>query len=75
MQGHFSSSPDPIFEDVERLLPPVAHAFAYGSGVFHQPDLYQGTARPMIDYILAVDDCHAWHSEVGNIQRRMRIER
>ncbi len=46
-------------------LPLARHAFAYGSGVFHQ---FRGSARqraqPMLDILLAVDDAHAWHSEV-----------
>lgn len=50
-------------------FPPVEHAFAYGSGVFDQPDLYTSAQRasgagPMIDLILLVKDPLAWHQEV-----------
>jgi hypothetical protein len=50
-------------------LPPCSHAFAYGSGVFKQPALYQahekgGTSGPMIDYILVVKDAVQWHQQV-----------
>ena len=55
-------------------FPSVSHAFAYGSGVMHQPGLYtpepstsgrdtQSNA-PMVDLIFAVEDCHAWHTKV-----------
>jgi hypothetical protein len=48
-------------------LPTAQHALAYGSGVFHQPDLYKAgdSSGPMIDFILAVDDPVAWHNQVG----------
>ena len=62
-------------------FPPVAHAFGYGSGVFHQPDLYEpapvgpdGLLRlpssgrpggPQLDFVFAVEDPAAWHAEVG----------
>lgn len=50
-------------------FPPVDHAFAYGSGVFHQPGLYapssNTTDRPMLDFIFAVDDPVVWHAEVS----------
>jgi translocator assembly and maintenance protein 41 len=59
---------------VLQQLPPVQHALAYGSGVLHQPGLYadsgpasssaQSSARPMIDYILAVEDPFKWHAQV-----------
>ena len=55
-------------------FPPVCHAFAYGSGVMHQPGLYEQTqastsgrsqnSSPMVDLIFAVKDAHAWHSKV-----------
>jgi len=55
--------------DALKEFPPVQHAFAYGSGVFHQPGLYKSRsgARPMIDFIFAVDNPQQWHTE--NIQR------
>ena len=42
-------------------LPAAQHAVAYGSGVFHQPDLYKpgDAGGPMIDFLLAVDEAHA----------------
>jgi translocator assembly and maintenance protein 41 len=46
-------------------VPPVRHAFAYGSAVFHQPGLYaKNAAQPMADYFLVVDDAAKWHDEV-----------
>jgi hypothetical protein len=47
-------------------LPRAQHAVAYGSGVFHQPDLYApgDGDGPMIDFILAVDDPVQWHRQV-----------
>lgn len=45
-------------------FPEVKYAFAYGSGVFHQPKLYKrGDDAPMVDMIFAVDDCSSWHRE------------
>ena len=52
-------------------FPAVRHAFAYGSGVFEQPGLYAAAggngacARPMLDFIFAVDSPIDWHHEVG----------
>ena len=58
-------------------FPPVQHAFGYGSGVFHQPDLYEqphaatGNAPavrsdgPQLDFIFGVEDPLQWHAEVG----------
>ncbi len=58
-------------------FPPVDHAFGYGSGVFHQPDLYDqspaptGNApaissdSPQLDFIFGVQDPQQWHAEVG----------
>ena len=52
-------------------FPAVRHAFAYGSGVFEQPGLYAAAggggacARPMLDFIFAVDSPVDWHHEVG----------
>ena len=47
-------------------VPAVRHAFAYGSGVFTQEGLYgsNNQERPMLDFILAVDDPVAWHDQV-----------
>jgi hypothetical protein len=49
-------------------FPPVSYGFAYGSGVFVQPDLYQAnTPRhlgPMLDFMFAVDDPQRWHAQV-----------
>ncbi len=57
-----------------RHFPAVIHAFAYGSGVMHQPGLYDAqmpsirpavsTAAPMVDLIFAVEDARAWHRRV-----------
>jgi Phosphatidate cytidylyltransferase, mitochondrial len=64
------------FEEQLRLvlhqLPPVQYAFAYGSGVFHQPGLYNsslpGTVAPMVDFMFAVEDPETWHAEVESPQ-------
>lgn len=61
----FSAYPDAIL----RHFPPVQHAFAYGSGVFDQPDLYSAADRasgagPMVDFIFAVEDPAEWHRKV-----------
>ena len=45
-------------------VPPVAHAFAYGSAVFHQPGLYSGRSAAMVDFMLVVRDATAWHAQV-----------
>ncbi len=47
-------------------FPHVQHAFAYGSGVIVQPDLYDksSTNKPMLDFIFAVDNPHEWHAQV-----------
>ena len=52
-----------VLEDV----PHVQHAFAYGSGVIVQPDLYDrhSTNKPMLDFIFAVDNPYEWHAQVG----------
>jgi hypothetical protein len=50
-------------------LPRVDCAFAYGSGVFPQPDQNQTSPKkevPMVDYILGVSSPVEWHSQ--NIQ-------
>ena len=51
-----------VLEDV----PHVQHAFAYGSGVIVQPDLYDksSTNKPMLDFIFAVDNPHELHAQV-----------
>lgn len=51
-----------VLEDI----PHVQHAFAYGSGVLLQPDLYDSssTNKPMLDFIFAVDDPVDWHLQV-----------
>eukprot|EP01023_Acetabularia_acetabulum_P059413 TRINITY_DN713_c0_g1_i1.p1 TRINITY_DN713_c0_g1~~TRINITY_DN713_c0_g1_i1.p1 ORF type:complete len:459 (+),score=50.62 TRINITY_DN713_c0_g1_i1:86-1462(+) len=59
------------YYQILQRFPKVQHAFAYGSGVFHQPDLYDKPSsradRPMIDFVLVVDDPVAWHT--SNIRR------
>jgi len=56
----------PELAAVLQQFPPVAHAFAYGSGVFRQPGLYPlGSGdRPMLDFIFAVDAPAQWHAQV-----------
>lgn len=54
---------------VRQHFPPgISFGFAYGSGVFVQPDLYQPNAPagsgPMLDFIFAVSDPIAWHQQV-----------
>ena len=61
---HVLPAPDPSLHSVLEALPPVAAAFAYGSGVFHQPGLYQRKSSdpgPMIDFVLTVEDPVEWH--------------
>lgn len=85
--------PADVLHSVLNGFPPVQHAFAYGSGVFKQPGLYDampeagqlsaepaggaaaaadpasssGAAdQPMLDFIFAVEDPVAWHTEVGS---------
>lgn len=52
-----------------KSVPEVQYAFAYGSGVFQQQGLYkEGSSnedRPMLDFILAVDDPVTWHDQVA----------
>uniref|UniRef100_A0A7R9YWQ8 Phosphatidate cytidylyltransferase, mitochondrial n=1 Tax=Chlamydomonas euryale TaxID=1486919 RepID=A0A7R9YWQ8_9CHLO len=52
---------------VQRHFPPVAFAFAYGSGVMHQPGLYtsgsSGDGQPMVDMIFAVEGAREWHKQ------------
>ena len=56
----------PELAAVLQQFPPVAHAFAYGSGVFRQPGLYTlGSGdKPMLDFIFAVDAPAQWHAQV-----------
>lgn len=56
-----------VLEDI----PHVQHAFAYGSGVIVQPDLYDhsSTNKPMLDFIFAVDDPVDWHAQVLSRQQ------
>lgn len=56
-------------------LPHVQHAFAYGSGVIVQPDLYDlsSTNKPMLDFIFAVDDPVDWHAQVCLSLRRESV--
>ena len=62
----------PELAAVLQQFPPVAHAFAYGSGVFRQPGLYPlGSGdRPMLDFIFAVDAPAQWHAQVRSNHRR-----
>ncbi len=63
-----SSPEDPDFEDVIREFPRMRHAFAYGSGVFLQPGLYEkGKEEAMIDFIFAVEDPASWHHMVSRV--------
>jgi hypothetical protein len=54
------------YVEVLDQFPQVQHAFAYGSAAFHQPGLYpsETSSRPMLDFILGVQDPVAWHAEV-----------
>lgn len=49
-------------------FPPVEAAFAYGSGVFKQPKLYDANSqdKPMLDFVFVVEHAHDWHLEVRN---------
>lgn len=56
-----------INEFVKRFLtklPETEVIIGYGSGVFHQPDLYTAGERPMIDLIFGVKNAKQWHKEV-----------
>lgn len=50
--------------------PPVESAFAYGSGVFKQPDLYMKDASegPMVDLVFVVESELEWHSQVRMVK-------
>lgn len=53
---------------VQQHFPPISYGFAYGSGVFVQPELYHPNtpagSGPMLDFIFAVQDPLAWHTQV-----------
>lgn len=53
-------------EAVLEQFPPVEAAFAYGSGVFTQPKLYDASSqdRPMLDFVFVVECAQDWHLEV-----------
>lgn len=56
-----------MFTFGKRLLeavPEVDGAFAYGSGVFFQPDLYTHMNQPQVDFVFIVSDPLQWHSQV-----------
>lgn len=64
--------PSSILADLtQRNFPPIQYGFAYGSGVFSQPDLYQKSATagsaagPMLDFVFVVDDPLSWHAQVS----------
>jgi hypothetical protein len=75
MQGYQEPGIKPLAELVNRNFPAIDYGFAYGSGVFVQPDLYQAhhkpgaASGPMLDFIFVVQDPHAWHTQV----RRCRL--
>jgi Phosphatidate cytidylyltransferase, mitochondrial len=51
----------------------IQHAFAYGSGAFEQPGLYERrNERPMLDLILIVTEPLEWHRRVRAKWRKMR---
>lgn len=57
------------FNHILKHFPTIDHAFAYGSGVFGQPGLYDRVKKkagkqPMIDFVFAVRDPVRWHQEV-----------
>jgi len=57
----------PPMDSILDQFPKVDHAFAYGSGVFHQPGLYSSgkkSKQPVLDFIFTVQDPIAWHQEV-----------
>eukprot|EP00889_Picochlorum_renovo_P001000 jgi/Picre1/28030/NNA_000991.t1 len=56
------------FNHILKHFPTIDHAFAYGSGVFGQPGLYDRVKKkagkqPMIDFVFAVRDPVRWHQE------------
>jgi len=54
---------------VQQHFPPISFGFAYGSGVFVQPDLYHkdtpAGSGPMLDFIFVVEDPLDWHTQVA----------
>ncbi|BDA51403.1 phosphatidate cytidylyltransferase, mitochondrial [Coccomyxa sp. Obi] len=53
---------DPDFSDLIDEFPGMRHAFAYGSGVFNQPGLYEDNVKKaMIDFIFVVENPASWH--------------
>ena len=56
-----------LHEVVTRTFPVQPNlAFAYGSGVFAQPERSKrkpSADRPMVDFIFAVDDAYVWHEQ------------
>lgn len=50
------------------LFPSLRHAFAYGSGIYTQPGLYNGGTlladRASLDFIFVVENPASWHYEV-----------
>jgi hypothetical protein len=73
MQAHCPKLARNSLAAVLTQLPPVQHAFAYGSGIFHQPGLYKhggtserpaSSSQPMLDFFLAVEDPLKWHMQV-----------
>jgi hypothetical protein len=71
MQGPQDSGTKALAELVHRNFPAIDYGFAYGSGVFVQPDLYQAHHRPgaasgpMLDFIFVVADPQAWHRQAS----------
>jgi hypothetical protein len=58
--------PEQSFQDVIEEFPSMRHAFAYGSGVFSQPGLYEKKSeRAMIDFIFVVEKPASWHYKVS----------
>jgi hypothetical protein len=50
------------------LFPKLRHAFAYGSGFYAQPGLYDGhhaaQEKALLDFIFVVENPTLWHREV-----------
>lgn len=56
---------EPDFSDLIDAFPSMRHAFAYGSGVFNQPGLYEDIGKKaMIDFIFVVENSASWHYKV-----------
>lgn len=72
MQETQNPGTKPLEDLVQRNFPAIDYGFAYGSGVFVQPDLYEAHHRPgaasgpMLDFIFVVADPQAWHTEVSS---------